>query len=121
MVFAPRCVRDWPSCAPSLSGKGGRHRRIGPAGDGHRPARTVHCAQCEASCDNAIRHTGAPPGPDHADVKGVNVRDHRPVDAGDVVDVGPTPVMRAIIGLAVGLAVGALLALLLPRGMFRRR
>jgi hypothetical protein len=49
------------------------------------------------------------------------VRDHRPVDAGDVVDVGPTPVMRGIIGLAVGLAAGALLALLLPRGMFRRR
>lgn len=49
------------------------------------------------------------------------MRDHRPVDAGDVVDVGPTPVMRAVIGLAVGLAAGALLALLLPRGMFRRR
>jgi hypothetical protein len=49
------------------------------------------------------------------------VRDQGPVDAGDVVDVGPTPVMRAVIGLGVGLAAGALLALLLPRGIFRRR
>ena len=38
-----------------------------------------------------------------------------PVDAGDVVDVGPAPVTRAIIGLAVGLAVGVVLALLIPR------
>lgn len=49
------------------------------------------------------------------------MREGRPVDAGDVVDVGPTPVMRAVIGLAVGLAIGALLALLLPRGGVRRR
>jgi len=49
------------------------------------------------------------------------VREGRPVDAGDVVDVGPTPVMRAVIGLAVGLVIGALLALLLPRGGVRRR
>jgi hypothetical protein len=43
------------------------------------------------------------------------VRERRLVDAGDVIDVGPTPVVRALIGLAVGLAVGALLALLIPR------
>lgn len=49
------------------------------------------------------------------------MRQARPVDAGDVVDVGPTPVMRAIIGLAVGMIAGALLALLLPRGGLRRR
>ncbi len=49
------------------------------------------------------------------------VRKGRRVDAGDVVDVGPTPVMRAVIGLAVGLVIGALLALLLPRGGVRRR
>lgn len=49
------------------------------------------------------------------------MREQRPVDAGDVVDVGPTPVMRAVIGLGVGLAIGALLALLMPRGRFRRR
>lgn len=47
--------------------------------------------------------------------EGGEVRDVRPVDAGDVVDVGPTPVMRAVIGLCVGLAIGAVLALLLPR------
>lgn len=41
--------------------------------------------------------------------------ERRLVDAGDVVDVGPTPLMRALIGLAVGLAIGALLALLIPR------
>lgn len=49
------------------------------------------------------------------------MRKGRPVDAGDVVDIGPTPVMRAVIGLAVGLVIGALLALLLPRGGVRRR
>jgi hypothetical protein len=48
------------------------------------------------------------------------VREQRLVDAGDVVDVGPTPVMRALIGLTVGLVVGALLALLIPRRRARR-
>jgi hypothetical protein len=48
------------------------------------------------------------------------VGERRLVDAGDVVDVGPTPLMRALIGLAVGLAVGALLALLIPRRGVRR-
>ncbi|MBW3603332.1 MAG: YtxH domain-containing protein [Actinobacteria bacterium] len=49
------------------------------------------------------------------------MRQQRPVDAGDVVDVGPTPAMRAVIGLGVGLAIGAVLALLMPRGGVRRR
>lgn len=49
------------------------------------------------------------------------MRERRPVDAGDVVDVGPTPVVRALIGLGVGIAVGAVLALLLPRGRLRHR
>lgn len=49
------------------------------------------------------------------------MRKQRPVDAGDVVDVGPTPVMRALVGLGVGLAIGALIALLMPRGGLRRR
>lgn len=44
-----------------------------------------------------------------------HVREQRLVDAGDVIDVGPTPLMRAIIGLTVGIAVGVLLALLIPR------
>lgn len=48
------------------------------------------------------------------------MRKRRLVDAGDVTDVGPTPVMRALIGLAVGLAVGVLLALLIPRRGARR-
>ncbi|HSK90323.1 MAG TPA: YtxH domain-containing protein [Euzebyales bacterium] len=48
------------------------------------------------------------------------MREQRPVDAGDVVDVGPTPVMRALIGLTVGLAVGAVIALLIPRRSARR-
>lgn len=75
-----------------------------------RLLRTVHCAlQTRA------------PAPETKDREVANVRQRRPVDAGDVVDVGPTPVMRALIGLAVGIAVGALLALLLPRGRLRRR
>ncbi len=49
------------------------------------------------------------------------MRKQQPVDAGDVADVGPTPLTRAIIGLAVGLAVGVLLALIMPRGLLRRR
>lgn len=48
------------------------------------------------------------------------MREQRLIDAGDVIDVGPTPVMRALIGLAVGLAVGVLLALLIPRRGPRR-
>jgi hypothetical protein len=54
------------------------------------------------------------------DSRGATVGERRLVDAGDVVDVGPTPLMRALIGLAVGLAVGALLALLIPRRGVRR-
>ncbi|CAN5920163.1 hypothetical protein BH23ACT10_BH23ACT10_05200 [soil metagenome] len=49
------------------------------------------------------------------------MREQRPVDAGDVTDIGPTPVARAVIGLGVGLAIGALIALLMPRGGLRRR
>lgn len=54
------------------------------------------------------------------DSRGATVGERRLVDAGDVVEVGPTPLMRALIGLAVGLAVGALLALLIPRRGVRR-
>jgi hypothetical protein len=56
----------------------------------------------------------------HDDSRGAALREQRLVDAGDVIDVGPTPVMRALIGLTVGLAVGALLALLIPRRGVRR-
>jgi hypothetical protein len=67
-----------------------------------------------AHCDRSV-------GGVYDDPRGGEVREGRPVDAGDVVDVGPTPVMRAVIGLAVGLVIGAVLALLLPRGGVRRR
>lgn len=56
----------------------------------------------------------------HDDSRGATLREQRLVDAGDVIDIGPTPVMRALVGLAVGLAVGALLALLIPRRGARR-
>jgi hypothetical protein len=72
--------------------------------DGRPAASAVHC--------------GAEPR--HDDSRGAALREQRLVDAGDVIDVGPTPVMRALIGLAVGLAVGALLALLIPRRGVRR-
>lgn len=68
-----------------------------------------------------LRGRGEGPAPRTRLQEVANVRERRPVDAGDVVDVGPTPVVRALIGLGVGLAVGALLALLLPRGRLRHR
>jgi len=70
---------------------------------------------------STLRTATVLPAAAYDDPRGGEVREGRPVDAGDVVDVGPTPVMRAVIGLAVGLVIGALLALLLPRGGVRRR
>lgn len=90
-ALAPYTAPRW--CAePSVSGRLGR--RVAAAGEHHRSTTTI---------------------------KRCRVRQQRPVDAGDVADVGPTPVLRAVIGLGVGLAIGALIALLMPRGGVRRR